>query len=265
LVPTHALATIRQRSCFPARRRRRRRRSSRRIHAPTQRRHGWRCGQALACDPGACRARTVRGRRARMLGLAERAVWRRISSSWRDRLFRAGCDAPRPDPSEPRSHALWLSERHSSTASRTSARSAGSSIGRRARRGCRGCVASGRPRRCRLLGAVVVEGVDPRVLEETPDDRDRADVLWRSRAGPGAGSRVAADVEVDAHPGVRREVQRLDTGAIDEELILSVIRAGDAGEWAEIAWAISPRIALRRYAGRDQHLAVADGRPNPVR
>src|SRR6185312_9452238 len=71
---------------------------------------------------------------------------------------------------------------------------------------------------------VTLEGVDPGVLEEAPDDRDDADVLGYARdARPQAAD--AADVEVDRHAGLRGGVQRADAAAVDQRVHLQ----GDAG------------------------------------
>ena len=57
------------------------------------------------------------------------------------------------------------------------------------------------------------------MLEKTPDDRDRADVLGDpGQAWPQAAD--AADIDVDTHAGARGEVERLDAGAVDERVEL---------------------------------------------
>ena len=61
---------------------------------------------------------------------------------------------------------------------------------RAARRGCRGCAASGRPSPCsQCASSPRSEAVDARVLQEAADDRDDADVL----ADPGDARAQAAD------------------------------------------------------------------------
>ena len=88
-----------------------------------------------------------------------------------------------------RAPRCWCRRRSSARACRAGRRAAPRRApARAARRACRGCAASGPPSRCRRAGVAALEGEDPRVLEEAPDDRDDADVL-RHPGTPAAGSR----------------------------------------------------------------------------
>src|SRR3712207_6945688 len=66
----------------------------------------------------------------------------------------------------------------------------------------------------RLLVAVV-EGVDPRVLEEAPDDRGDPDGL-RDPGDARAQAAAPPHVELDRHAGLRGPVERLDAAPVHQ-------------------------------------------------
>ena len=67
--------------------------------------------------------------------------------------------------------------------------------------------------------AAVLEAPDPRVLEELADDRTDADPL-RDAGQPRLERAGAADDAVDLDAGVRRAVERLDDGHVDDRVEL---------------------------------------------
>src|ERR1041384_7207499 len=68
-------------------------------------------------------------------------------------------------------------------------------------------------------GLAALEGVDARVLEEAPDDRDDADVLAQP-LDPGLERADAAHVELDRHARLRSLVERADALLVDERVHL---------------------------------------------
>ncbi len=109
--------------------------------------------------------------------------------------------------------------------------------------------------------AVALEGVDARVLEQPPDDRDDADVL-RDAGHAWAQAADAAHVEVDLHAGLRGAVERADAAAVDERVHLHRDPRRRVGASAPRSCARSrSMIPSRSWFGRHQHLAVVQRAP----
>ena len=126
------------------------------------------------------------------------------------------CQTPSPSSS----HEFWLSAKARSSVSSSSARSSGGFD----RHGQLDAVVEvarhqvGRGDVDRVL-AVALEGVDARVLEQPPDDRDDADVL-RDPGQPGRRQQIPRTFRSTLHARLRGRVERADAAPVDERVHL---------------------------------------------